>query len=208
MLTKTRLLLVDDHFAIRVGLASSLRFESDLEVVGEAGSGSEAIRLFEEHKPGLVILDWRLPDMTGVETLQKLRAACPSVRVLMLSVYDGEEDIFNAMNAGARGYVLKSAERSELLEAIRKVAAGEEFLPKPLAAKLAARRSRGNLTERELQVLKAIVRGRSNKEIASELGLAEITVKQHLTNVFEKLGVHDRTQAATAAIQRGTVHLD
>jgi len=207
--SRVRILLVDDHFAIRVGLAASLRSEKDLEVIAEASSGTEAIALFERHSPDVVVMDWRLPDMSGVEVTRTLRKKDGArVRVLMLSVYDGEDDIYQAMEAGACGYVLKSASRDELLEAIRSVHRAERYLPPKLAEALRKRKSRASLTDRELEVLTGIVRGRSNKEIASDLGLAEITVKQHVSSVLDKLGVQDRTQAATAAIQRGTVHLD
>lgn len=204
---KIRLLLVDDHFAVRVGLAASLKFESDMEVVAEASNGRDGINLYREFEPDVVVMDWRLPDITGVEATAAIRSEYPAARVIMLSVYEGEEDIFRAMEAGACGYILKDSERDDVLEAIRRVYQGEQFLPARIAARLKQRMGRPHLSDREMQVLLLIVKGRANKEIASDLGIAEITVKQHVSHILEKLDVLDRTQAATAAIQRGIVHL-
>jgi DNA-binding NarL/FixJ family response regulator len=205
---KIRVLLVDDHFAVRVGLAASLKFASDMDVIAQGSTGSEAISLFREHRPDVVVMDWRLPGMSGVDAVKAIRREFREARVVMLSVYDGEEDIFRAIDAGACGYLLKSSERDELLAAIRSVNAGERYFPAQVAQRLAQRMARPSLSDRELEVLRLIVKGRANKEIASDLGIAEITAKQHVSHILEKLGVLDRTQAATAAIQRGIVHLD
>jgi DNA-binding NarL/FixJ family response regulator len=206
--SKIRVMLVDDHFAVRMGMAASLKFEDDIEVVAEAGSGEEALTLYREHRPDIAIMDWRLPGMSGVEALTAIRKEFPKARIMMLSVYEGEEDVYQAMKAGAAAYVLKSADREEVLQAIRTVHRGGKFLPPLLAARMADRVTRGTLTEREQGVLERIVEGHSNKEIAAQLGLAEITIKQHVSSILVKLGVQDRTQAATAAIQRGIVHFE
>jgi len=206
--SKIRVMLVDDHFAVRMGMAASLKFEDDIEVVAEAGSGEEALTLYREHRPDIAIMDWRLPGMSGVEALTAIRKEFPKARIMMLSVYEGEEDVYQAMKAGAAAYVLKSADREEVLQAIRTVHRGGKFLPRLLAARMADRVTRGTLTEREQGVLERIVEGHSNKEIAAQLGLAEITIKQHVSSILVKLGVQDRTQAATAAIQRGIVHFE
>jgi DNA-binding NarL/FixJ family response regulator len=205
---KFRLMLVDDHSVIRMGLAGSLNLEADMAVVAEAGKGGEAIELFRKHKPDVVLMDFRLPDMTGVEATAKICHDFPDARVLMLSVHEGEEDVHSAIQAGALGYVQKSIGWKELLAAIRAVAAGERYLPPDLAARLSEHLRREPLSERELEVLRLIVRGQSNKEIGVSLNISDVTVKRHITHILEKLGVQDRTQAAIAAIQRGIVHLD
>lgn len=205
---KISVMLVDDHFAVRVGMAASLKFEPDIEVVAEGGSGEEAVELYRELKPDVLVIDWRLPGMSGVDAVKEIRKEFSDARVMMLSVYEGEEDVYQALKAGASAYVLKSADREEVLTAIRTVHKGEKYLPPVLAGRMAERLTRAALTNREMGVLHLIVEGHSNKEIAAKLGLAEITVKQHVSNILEKLDVQDRTQAATAAIQRGIVHLE
>ena len=201
-------MLVDDHFAVRVGMAASLKFETDIQVVAEAGSGEDAIAIYRERQPDVVVMDWRLPGMTGVDAVTEIRKEFPGAKIMMLSVYEGEEDVFKALKAGASAYVLKSADREEVLTAIRTVAGGDKYLPPVLAGRMAERLGRTALTNREQGVLELIVEGHSNKEIAAKLGLAEITIKQHVSNILDKLDVQDRTQAATAAIQRGIVHLE
>ncbi|MCX6901435.1 MAG: response regulator transcription factor [Verrucomicrobia bacterium] len=205
---KLRLLLVDDHAVIRMGLTGSLNLEPDLTVIGEAGKGGQAIELHRKLRPDVVLMDFRLPDMTGVEATKTICREFPDARVLMLTVHEGEEDVYQAMQAGALGYVQKSIGWRELLAAIRSVAAGERYLPPELAARLKERLSREALSERELEVLHLIVRGQSNKEIGVSLNISDVTVKRHITHILEKLHVLDRTQAAIAAIQRGIVHLD
>ncbi len=205
---KLRLLLVDDHAVIRMGLAGSLNLEPDLTVVGEAGKGGQAVELHRKLRPDVVLMDFRLPDMTGVEATRMICREFPEARVLMLTVHEGEEDVYSAMQAGALGYVQKSIGWKELLAAIRNVSMGERYLPADLAARLKERLGREPLSERELEVLHLIVRGQSNKEIGVSLNISDVTVKRHITHILEKLGVLDRTQAAIAAIQRGIVHLD
>lgn len=205
---RTRLLLVDDHFVVRMGLAGSLDAEHDLKVVAECGNGEQAVEAYRDQRPNVVVMDWRLPGMTGVQATAAIRAEFPDARIVILSNYDGEDDIHQAVQAGAMAYLPKSVEREELLAAIRSVAAGGAYFPPAIAARLAARRNRPELSPREMDVLRQVVRGASNKEIARSLGIAEITVKLHVSKLLEKLDVADRTQAATTAIQRGIVHLD
>src|SRR3954468_14110705 len=202
-----RLLIVDDHFVVRIGLASALNLEPDMRVVAEARNGREAVGLFERHKPDVVVMDYQLPEMNGAEATAEIRRKWPEARVIVLSVYKGEEDVHRAVQAGASGYLPKSAEPRELVEAIRAIHRGERYFPAAIHAALARRAGRGGVSEREREVLTLIVRGRSNKEIAATLGISENTVKVHTTKVFEKLNVADRLEAATAAIQRGIVHL-
>jgi two-component system NarL family response regulator len=204
---KIRLLVVDDHFVVRIGLTSALNLEPDMEVVAEAKDGREALDLYDKHNPDVVVMDYQLPHLNGAEATPAIRAKHPDAKVIILSVYKGEEDVHRAVQAGAAGYLPKSSEPQELLEAIRVIHKGRRYFPKAIHAALAARAARTELSDREKEVLEALVRGRSNKEIASALGISENTVKVHTTRVFEKLGVADRLEAVTAAIQRGIVHL-
>lgn len=203
-----RLLLADDHFVVRMGLASSLRLEADFEIVAEAGSGEEAIALYHEHRPDVVVLDWRLPDMTGVDVTSAVRAFDPTARILILSAFSGEEDVFRAVQAGAESYLLKSARRAEIVQAIRTLSQGGQHFPPKISAILAARLRREDLTARERSVLGEIVKGSSNKEIGTLLEISESAVKLHVTHLLQKLRAKDRTHAATIAIQRGIVHLE
>lgn len=205
---KIRLMLVDDHFVVRAGLAGSLALEPDIEVVAECGSGEQAVAAYGVHRPDVVLMDWRLAGMSGVEATAAIRQRHPAARIVSFTVYEGEEDIARAVEAGVVGYLTKSSSRQEILAAIRAVFRGENAFPPPIAAKLAAGRVRGRLNEKEMTVLRGIARGQSNKEIAAALGLAEVTVKFHVGRILEKLGVLDRTQAATTALQRGIIHLD
>jgi two-component system NarL family response regulator len=203
-----RLMLVDDHFVVRAGLAGSLGLEPDVEIAVECGSGEQAVAAYREHQPDVVLMDWRLPGISGVAATAAIRSEFPEARVIVFTIYEGEEDVTRAVEAGVMGYLPKSSSRQEILAALRAVRRGEPVFPAAIAAKLAAARARGKLTDKERIVLKAIVRGRSNKEIAAELNLAEVTVKFYVGRILDKLGVLDRTQAATAALQRGLIHLD
>jgi len=205
---RIRLLLVDDHFFVRMGLASSLSAEPDLRVVAEADNGVLAIKLFREHRPDVVILDGRLPGLSGTQTLVKIRQEFPTARVLMLSIDQGEEDVYRAMQAGAAGYLPKATQLQELLKAIRAIHGGERYLPPTLAARLAARVAGATLTARELEVLELVSKGLSNREIAATLGCSETTAKWHLKNVMHKLDVTDRTEATRAAVERGILHVE
>lgn len=204
---KIRLLLVDDHLVVRIGLRSLLEMQPDLTVVAEAASSAAALAEFERHQPDLTLMDLRMPEMDGAQTTAAIRARFPDARILVLTTFDTDEDIFRALQAGARGYLLKNTDSEPLLKTIRAVHAGTYRLPPEVAARLAQRQAAPELSPRERDVLELIVKGRSNKEIGSALGVAENTVKNHVKVILDKLGVQDRTQAATTAIQRGIVRL-
>ncbi len=203
-----RILVVDDHFMVRMGLSASLNVESDMEVVAEAGTGEAVLEAYRKYSPTVVIMDLRLPGMSGAEATASLLAEYPEASVLMLSTHSGEEDVYRAMQAGARGYILKSAVREELLRAIREVHAGRRYLEATVASQLAERVSHRSLTGREIEVLRMVAKGLGNKEIAAALRIAEVTVKLHVSHVLEKLNVKDRTEAATAALHRGIISLE
>jgi DNA-binding NarL/FixJ family response regulator len=202
------ILVVDDHFMVRMGLTASLNVESDMEVVAEAANGETALAAYRQHQPSVVIMDVRLPGASGAETTAAIIQEFPDARILMLSTHSGEEEIFRSLQAGARGYILKSALREELLHAIREVAEGRRYVDPAVAPLLAARMQHRSLTSRELEVLRMVAKGLGNKEIASSLSIAEVTVKLHVSHVLEKLNVKDRTEAATVALQRGIIALD
>ena len=204
---KLRLLVVDDHFFVRMGLAGSLNAEPDMCVEAEADNGVEAVNLYRKHLPDVVLLDGRLPGMSGLDTLIALRREFPQARVLMLSVDEGEEDIFRAMQAGAAGYLPKTTQRGELLQAIRIVAAGKQYLPPALSARLAQRSAAATLTPQELKVLELLTKGLGNREIGRVLGCSESTAKWHVHNIVQKLEVTDRAEATRAAIERGILHV-
>jgi two-component system NarL family response regulator len=203
-----RILVVDDHHVVRSGLAASLGLEADLQVVAEAESGAAVLALARKYRPDVILMDLRMPGGGGIEATAALRTEAPGARVLMFTTFDGDEDIYRAMQAGARGYLLKSAPREELLTAIRAVAAGERYLPPALAQRLAGRVASPDVSERELEVLRLMARGKANKEIAAALGISEETVKRHASNLFVKMGVADRTQAVSEGMRRGLIHWD
>ncbi len=200
-----RILLIDDHFVVRMGLASSLNEEPDFDVVGEAGTGREGLKLYTELEPDLAIVDLQLPDMHGAEIVSQIRAAHPRALCVMLSVNEGEDDIFRSVQAGARAYLAKSIGRDQLIDALRRVLDGHTFFPDTIQQRLHKRQQRPELTVREGEVLDLLVEGLLNKEIADRLGVAEITIKQHVSAILRKLDVQDRTQAAMAAVQRGII---
>lgn len=203
-----RILVVDDHFMVRMGLSASLNAEPDMEVVAEAGSGEEALPAYRKHHPNLVLMDLRLPGMSGTDCTATLIREFPDAHVLVLSTHSGEEEIYRAMQAGARGYIVKSILREELLRAVREVHRGQQYVDPIVAAHLADRRGHRALSEREVEVLRMVAKGLGNKEIASALNIAEVTVKLHVSHVLEKLSVKDRTQAATVALRRGIISLE
>ncbi|HVT74076.1 MAG TPA: response regulator transcription factor [Lacunisphaera sp.] len=203
---KIRIIVVDDHFIVRIGLLSLINTEPNLVVVGEAGDGREAIRLFQELKPDLVVMDMRLPDLEGPQAARAIRALEPAARILMLSAFEGDADIHTALEAGASGYVLKSVTGEELVPAIHAVAAGRRWIPQEIASRLRSRNTYEELTAREQEVLVQLSRGLANKEIADTLGISENTTKGHLKSILGKLRVLDRTQAVIAAVQRGLIH--
>ncbi len=200
-----RVLIVEDHHVVRQGLVSLLNVVEGMEVVGEAADGVEAIAQYRKHQPDITLIDLRLPRMSGVDAIQRIRMESPQSRFIVLTTYDGDEDIYRALKAGAKAYLLKGMTTDELITAIRAVYAGKSHIPQAIAEKLAERMGSEELTPREMDVLEQIVAGKSNKEIADELGVSEATVKTHINSLLGKLGVTDRTQAATAAIRRGIV---
>ena len=203
-----RILVADDNFLVRLGLGAVLNAQSGMTVIAEAGNGRQAVELFRQHTPDIVLMDLRMPLMTGVEATKAIRSEDPGARIIVLTTYDGDEDIYRALQAGARAYLLKDVLREDLLAAIRAVHAGQRHIPPAVAARLAERLPLSDLTARELEVLKLIVKGMSNSEIGAALTISTGTVKIHVNNILSKLGVSDRTQAATTALQRGIVHLD
>lgn len=204
---KIRILVADDHFVVRMGLTALVNTEPDFEVVGEAADGKQAVEGFEKHKPDLVLMDLRMPVKDGIRATAEIRAKHPNARVLMLTTFDGDTDIHRAMEAGAQGYVLKNSTGDKLIPALRAVAAGQRWIPKEVATRLASRNMFEELTPRELQVLEQMAKGLANKEIADVLNITAHTVKDHLKNILGKLHVADRTEAVTVALQRGIIHL-
>jgi two-component system NarL family response regulator len=201
-------MLVDDHPAFRKGMAALIESEPDLRVVAEAADGCRALEVYRQSRPDVVLMDLRLPGMGGVEAIIAIRKDFPDARVIVLTTFDMDEDIFRAIQSGAKSYLLKDTPVDELAAMIRAVHAGKETLPNKVAERLAARRQRADLSPRELQVLQLLTRGRSNKEMAASLFVSEDTVKAHLKTLFSKLKVKDRTEAAISAIRQGIVHLD
>jgi DNA-binding NarL/FixJ family response regulator len=202
-----RILLADDHFIVRMGLIALINTEPGLSVVGQADDGDKVVALFQQLRPELVLMDVRMPVKSGHEALKQIRRLAPDARVLMLSAFDGDEEIHNALEAGAQGYVLKSATDKELIPAIHAVASGRRWIPHDVASRLKSRQLYEQLTPREIEVLNALAAGLANKEIADRLHISEYTTKDHLKSILAKLRVADRTQAVTAALQRGIIRL-
>ena len=206
MSIQLRILVAEDHLVARVGVSAIVNMQPDMTVVAEAANGQQALELYRQHQPDVALLDIRMPGMSGVEAAAAIRAEFPRARMIALTTYGGDEDIRRALAAGVQAYLTKDVLHDELLNAIRAVAAGQTYLPAAVAA-LAAQSPRPDLSAREMQVLELIVQGLANKQIAYALDIAEHTVKNHVKNILSKLGAQDRTQAATAAIQRGIIHL-
>lgn len=204
---KIRILVADDHFLVRMGLVALVNMESDMEVIGEAGDGVHAVEIFEKLRPDLALMDLRMPGKNGIEATREIRRKFPAASILMLTTYDGDDDIHRALEAGAQGYVLKNSTRESLIPALRAVAEGRQWIPSDIANRLASRKTFEELTPREIEVLHQLARGLANKEIADSLGISEYTVKGHLKNILGKLRVADRTEAVTTAIVRGIIHL-
>jgi DNA-binding NarL/FixJ family response regulator len=204
---RIRILCVDDHPIVREGVASIIALQPDMELAGAAESGAEALQLIHTKPLDVALVDLRLKDMSGHELTRQLLSRSPSIRIIILTSFEGDADIERALSAGARGYVVKGTARDELLGAIRAVHAGRRHIHGPVAEKLAEHLGSEKLSHRELQVLGQIASGKRNKEIGAVLGIAEDTVKMHVKNVLEKLGVNDRTEAVTVALRRGIVHL-
>ncbi len=204
---RIRVMIVDDHFMVRVGLAAIINSQSDMTVMAEGRNGFEAIELYEKHQPDVTLLDLRLPGMDGVKAIGEIIKKFPQARIIVISTYGGDEDIFRAMQAGARTYFMKHVEGQELVNAIRAVHAGECPLPPDVASLLIARMRRSELSPREMEVFELLVRGMSNKEIGNELNISEGTVRVHVSHLLPKLGCTDRAQAIAEAFRRGIVHV-
>lgn len=202
-----RILLVDDHFVARMGLHSIIDAQDAMVIVADAHNGAEAIELYRRHEPDVTIMDLRLPGLSGFDAITAIRAEFPSARIVVLTNYEGSEDVHRALECGAMAYLLKSAQGPELIEAIQSVHRGRKYLPAEMLALIAARSPADQLTERELDVLRLLARGQSNREIAAGLSIAENTVRIHVARILQKLAVEDRTQAVIVAVQRGIVHL-
>ena len=197
---------MDDHFVVRIGLLTSLKMDDSLQTVGEASTGRQAIELYRKHQPDVVLMDLRLPDMSGIEVTTALCRDFPNAKIIIISSFDAQEDVYRAFQAGALGYLRKDVLGEELFRAIRQVAVGGKFIPPEIARSLAEHGSGSELTPRELEVLSLLIKGLSNKEIGAVLGASEFTAKFHVKNILAKLEVSDRTEAATAAFQRGIIH--
>jgi DNA-binding NarL/FixJ family response regulator len=200
-----RVLIADDHAVVREGLAAMINRQPDMRVVAEAPDGIDAVRQWSEHRPDVALADLRMPRLDGVGFISQVRALDPKARILILTTFDGDEDIYRGMRAGAKAYLLKDAPREQLLDCIRAVHAGATFLPPDVAAKLAAQVSGERLTDREQEILALMADGQSNKAIARKLGISEGTVKTHVKSVLFKLGATSRTEAAAIAARRGLV---
>jgi two-component system NarL family response regulator len=203
-----RILVAEDHLVARVGVTTIVNMQPDMTVVAEATNGQQAIALYREHQPDVTLMDMRMPGTSGYEAVSKIRKGFPGARIVALSTYCGDEDIHRAFLAGVKTYLTKGVLHDELIHAIRMVHAGREYLPEMVAAALAAQLPRTELSARELEVLDLIVQGLSNKQIAFRLMITEHTVKNHVKSILSKLDADDRTEAATAAIRRGIVHLE
>jgi two-component system NarL family response regulator len=202
-----RILVADDHSVVREGLVSLVKRKADMVVVAEASNGREAVDLWKEHRPDVVLLDLRMPELDGVGAIKEIRELDPNAHIVVLTTFDGDEDIYRAIKSGAKGYLLKDTAREALMECIRKVHSGETCIPPGLAAKLAERVSGEALSAREIEVLQRIAAGKSNKEIGAELFISEGTVKTHVKSIFGKLDVVSRTEAVATATRRGLIQL-
>jgi DNA-binding NarL/FixJ family response regulator len=201
------ILSVDDHPLLREGIAALVNAETDMKLVAEASNGQEAIEKFRLHRPDVTLMDLQMPALNGIEAIIGIRSEFPNARIIVLTTYEGDVQVLRALKAGARGYILKGHVRRELLDTIRAVHAGQKRIPPEVAAELAAHAAEGDLSSREIDVLRLVATGNANKEIAAQLYIAEETVKSHITNILSKLGANDRTHAVTLALRRGIIEL-
>jgi two-component system, NarL family, response regulator len=204
---KVKVLVVDDHPLMRLGVSTMIDAQQDMKVVAQAGTGEDAIELYRQHKPDVTLMDLRLPGISGVEAIRVIREGNPRARFVVLTTYGGDEDIHRALAAGAQGYLIKGMSNEALLEALRRVHGGARFLPPPVARNLAARTPDSELSPREREVLSLVTNGKSNREIGELLDITEATVKCHVSVILRRLDVSDRTQAVVVALQRGIVHI-
>lgn len=202
-----RVLIADDHSIVRQGLATIVNRDPEMTAIAQAENGQQAIELFRQHQPDVTLMDLRMPQVGGVEAISAICAQFKSARIIVLTTYDGDEDIYRGLHAGAQGYLLKDAKPNELLQAIRTVARGQQYIPPLVGAKLVQRLSNPELSDRELEVLGLMAQGMSNLDIATTLIIGESTVKSHVNRILGKLGVSDRTSAVIVAVKRGIVSL-
>ncbi len=207
MQRKFKVLVVDDHPIVRAGISAIIQTSADMMVVGQVASGEDAVQTFATHLPDVTLMDLRLPGLSGVDAIRTIRHTHPEARFVVLTTYEGDEDIYQALAAGAKGYIIKGMPHTVLLGALRRVCAGGQYLPQSVTRALAGRTPSSELSAREREVLSLIVGGKSNREIASALGITEGTVKCHVSVILMRLNVHDRTQAVLVALQRGLAHL-
>lgn len=203
----TTVLVVDDHPVVRDGLKAMISSEDDLQVVGDVGLGREAVAAFDRLRPNVVLMDLLLPDISGAEAIRQICEKTPSALIVVLTTLDGDEEIFRALEAGARGYLLKDMVRRDLIDAIRQVAAGSRYIPAPVGARIVENLPRKEVTGREVEILKLIAVGQRNKDIAFQLSITEATVSAHIKNILAKLHASDRTHAVTVALRRGIIRL-
>jgi two-component system NarL family response regulator len=204
---RIRILIADDHTVVREGLVALVKRKSDMVIVAAASNGREAVDLWKQHRPDVTLLDLRMPELDGVGAIKEIRDVEPNAQIVVLTTYDGDEDIYRAIKAGAKAYLLKDTARDALVECVRRVHVGETYLPPPLAAKLAERVSGAALSQREMEVLQRMAAGKSNKEIGVELFISDGTVKTHVSSIFTKLDVVSRTEAIATATRRGLIRL-
>ena len=202
-----RILTVDDHPLLRKGIAALVNGEPDLKLVAEAANGSEAIDAFRSHRPDVTLMDLQMPEVDGIDAIDRIRREFPEARIIVLTTYSGDTQVLRALKAGARGYILKGHVHKELLDAIRAVHAGQKRIPPEIAAQLADHATDDALTEREIDVLKLVAAGNANKQIADQLSIGEATVKSHVSNILSKLGANDRSHAVTIGLKRGIIDL-
>jgi DNA-binding NarL/FixJ family response regulator len=203
-----RILTVDDHPLLREGIAFLVKSQPDMELVAEASDGEEAIEQFRRHRPDVTLMDLRMPNLNGTESISRIRNEFPDAKIIVLSTYAGDVQVLKAIKAGARGYIVKGHVHRELLDAIRSVHAGHKRIPPEIAAELADHAADDQLSSREIDVLRLIGEGNANKQIADKLSIAETTVKNHISNILSKLGANDRAHAVTIALQRGIIELE
>ena len=204
---RIRILIADDHTVVREGLVALVKRKSDMVIVAGASNGREAVDLWKQYRPDVTLLDLRMPELDGVGAIREIREVDPNAQMVVLTTYDGDEDIYRAIKAGAKGYLLKDTAGDALVDCVRRVRAGETYLPPPLAAKLAERVSGAALSQREMEVLQRMAGGKSNKEIGAELFISDGTVKTHVRSIFTKLDVVSRTEAIATATRRGVIQL-